>query len=40
MVLGSAAIVLTLVVVRYMPRPRRAPAARTPTPPEASRTPA
>lgn len=40
MVLGSAAIVLTLVVARYMPRPRQAPAARTPAPPEASRTPA
>jgi sulfoxide reductase heme-binding subunit YedZ len=42
MVLGSAAIVLTLVVVRYVPRPRRAPAARAPapSPPNASRTPA
>jgi sulfoxide reductase heme-binding subunit YedZ len=40
MVLGSAAIVLTLVVARYMSRPRQAPAARTPAPPEASRTPA
>ena len=40
MVLGSAAIVVALVVVRYMPRARRAPAPRTPTPPEASRTPA
>jgi methionine sulfoxide reductase heme-binding subunit len=40
MVLGSAAIVVALVVIRYMPRARRAPAARAPTPPEASRTPA
>ncbi len=42
MVLGSAAIVLTLVVARYMPKARRAPAARAPapSPPEASRTPA
>jgi sulfoxide reductase heme-binding subunit YedZ len=41
MVLGSAAIVLTLVVVRYMPRARRAPVARAPAPsPRPSRTPA
>ena len=41
MVLGSAAIVLTLVVVRYMPRARRAPVARAPAPPpKPSRTPA
>ncbi len=42
MVLGSAAIVLTLVVARYMPKARRTPAARAPAPSprEASRTPA
>lgn len=40
MALGSAAIVLTLVVVRYMPRARRAPAPRVSAPREASQTPA